>query len=319
MRAIIEAHPANRRLLGRIGDDAAIWQPSRSHRSAITTDALIENRHFRRDTMSLHDIGWRAMAANLSDLAATGARPVLATVALGLPQAFTAAELDELYRGMIAISVRHGCAIAGGDTTRASELTIAITAIGEVRPSNVKGRGGALPGDIVAVTGGLGASRAGLHVADNPNMVPAELAAQALAAHRNPEPRVREGRWFAAGSSVHAMMDISDGISTDLPRLCAASGCAAVVEEVPVAPAARAVAAVRGEDAQTYALAGGEDFELLLCLAPRAFRYVAGRFQKRFGRPLYEIGSLRKGSGVFIRKGGAEEPLASGGWDPFRS
>lgn len=317
LRNAIEAHPANRRLLNRIGDDTALWQPSRSHRSVITTDALIENRHFRRDTMPFHDIGWRAMAANLSDLAAAGSRPVLATVALGIPESLTPEDLFELYRGILSIATRYGCAIAGGDTTRSNELLLSITAIGEVRPSNVKGRGGALPGDILAVTGPLGASRAGLYLADNPNMLAPQLTQEALRAHRTPEPRVNEGRWLAASANVHAMMDLSDGLSTDLPRLCEASQCAAVLDDVPVAASARETALKRGEDPLDFALAGGEDFELLVAVNARAFRYLSERFRKRFGTPLHAIGRVRKGSGAFILKGGTEEPLASTGWDPF--
>jgi thiamine-monophosphate kinase len=318
LREIVEAQPANRRLLNRIGDDAALWQPSRSHRAVITTDALIESRHFRRDTMSFHDIGWRAMAANLSDLAAMGSRPVLATVALGIPDGLNAPDLAELYRGMLAVGKRYACAIAGGDTTRASELVISITAVGEVRPSNVKGRAGALPGDVLAVTGPLGASRAGLDLADNPYMLAPYLAQAALRAHRTPEPRVNEGRWLAASTNVHAMMDVSDGLSTDLPRMCAASRCAAVIEDVPVADCAREVAHARGEDPQAYALAGGEDFELLIAVNVRAFRHLSERFTKRFGRSLHRVGHVRKGSGVTIVRGGAEEALESTGWDPFR-
>jgi thiamine-monophosphate kinase len=318
LREIIEAHPANRRLLNRIGDDAAVWQPSRSHRSVITTDALVENRHFRRSTMSFYDVGWRAMAANLSDLAAMGARPVLATVALGVPHDVGAPDLAQLYRGMLAVSGRHGCAIAGGDTTRATELVVCITAIGEVRPSNLKSRGGALPGDVIAVTGPLGASRAGLHLADNQDMMTGELAHEARRAHRNPEPPVAQGAWLAASSNVHAMMDISDGLSTDLARLCAASRCAAVIEDVPVAQSARAMSALRGEDAQAYALAGGEDFELLVAVNGRAFRYLSERFRKSFGRPLYAVGRLREGSGMYVREGGLERPLPPSGWDPFK-
>jgi thiamine-monophosphate kinase len=267
--------------------------------------------------MPLHDIGWRAMASNLSDLAAAGSRPVLATVALGIPETLAAEEVLELYRGMLAIATRHGCAIAGGDVTRSSEMLVSVTAIGEVRPSNVKGRTGALPGDVLAVTGPLGASRAGLYLADNPNMLPAGLAREASLAHRNPEPRVNEGRWLAGSANVHAMMDVSDGLSTDLRRLAAASACAAVIENVPVAESAREIAAARGEDSAAFALAGGEDFELLAAVNPRAFRYLSGRFEKRFGRPLHNIGRLRKGDGVFIIKGGDEQPLASTGWDPF--
>jgi thiamine-monophosphate kinase len=316
LRDLIESQPLRRKLANTIGDDAAVWQPSRSHRSVITTDALVEGVHFRLDTMSMHDIGWRAMASNISDLAAMGSRPVLATVALGIPGAADRELVLELYRGMLAIASAHECVIAGGDITRAPGWTISITAVGEVRPTHVKGRGGARAGDVIAVTGPLGASRAGLHLADNlNNVLTADLQQEARDAHCRPLPRVPEGRFFAASEHVHAMMDLSDGLSTDLARMCERSNCAAVVDEVPVAPSAAAMAQARGEDPQAYALAGGEDYELLVALNARAFDYLSSRFRKRFGRPLFAVGRMREGSGVFVRKGAREEALASTGWD----
>jgi thiamine-monophosphate kinase len=315
LRELIDAQRVRSTVRNTIGDDAAVWQPSRSHRSVITTDALVENVHFRLETMSMHDVGWRAMASNISDLAAMGARPVLATVALGIPAGADAARALELYRGMLAVAAPNGCTIAGGDITRTPGWTISITAVGEARPTHVKGRGGARRGDVLAVTGPLGGSRAGLHLADNVNVLNEELALQARRAHCRPEPRVREGRFLAASEHVHAMMDVSDGLSTDVARMCERSHVAAIVEEVPVAPSADAMAAARGEDAQAYALAGGEDYELLVAVNARAFPYLSSRFRKQFGRPLFPVGRVREGSGVFVRKGGGEQPLEPTGWD----
>lgn len=304
-------------MLNRIGDDAAVWQPSRSHRSVITTDALVEGRHFRRERMPLYDVGWRAMAANLSDLAAMGARPVLATAALGLPAGTSFEEIAELYRGMLTIAAKHGCALAGGDLTRSAELFVSISAVGEVRPSHAKGRAGARPGDVAAVTGALGASRAGLLLADTPGMLSESLAAESLTAHARPEPRLAEGRWLGASINVHAMMDVSDGLSTDIYRMCAASRCGATIADVPVAAGAQALAHARGEDPQLFALAGGEDFELLVAVDARAFRYLAGRFHRRFGRPLLAVGCFTEGSGLRVEKGGTQEPLEPSGYDHF--
>lgn len=301
-----------------IGDDAAAWQPSRSHRSVITTDQLVEGVHFRRETMSLHDAGWRSMASNLSDAAAMGARPVLATVAIGFPPEVSADDLLALYRGIAEVAKRYDCAIAGGDLTRAPVVTVCIAVIGEVRQSNLKTRAGARPGDVLAVTGPLGASRAGLHLADNFTVLTEELREEALRVHRTPEPRVAEGRWLSASEHVHAMMDLSDGLSTDLRRLCAASNCKAIIDEVPVAPSARAMAHVRGEDPNAYALAGGEDFELLVAVRARAFRYLSDRFKKRFGHPLLRIGTIEAGSGVFTRGASGEEAVSATGWDHLR-
>ncbi len=318
LRDLIEAQPLARKLCNEIGDDAALWQPSRSHRSVVTSDAVVEGVHFRTNTMSLEDAGWRAMASNLSDLAAMGARPVLATVALGIPKNAGTVEITDLYRGMLGVATMHECAIAGGDLTRSPCWFIAITAIGEVRAAHVKGRGGARSGDVIAVTGPLGASRAGLHLGDNLIVLEDRERQDALQAHRRPQPRVREGRFLAASAHVHAMMDVSDGLSTDLARICERSHCAAIVEDVPVAKCAQTAARALGEDSQAYALAGGEDYELLAAIDARAFGYLNSRFRKRFGRPLFAVGRIREGRGVFFRKAGREEPLPATGWDHLK-
>lgn len=269
--------------------------------------------------MTYADIGWRSLAANLSDIAAMGGRPVLATVALGVPEDFGIARIRELYEGMHALAEDARCAIVGGDLSRSPVLSLAITAVGEVRPSNVKRRSGARPGDVLAVTGSLGASRAGLFLAERRATVndPA-VAEEALLAHRRPEPRWREGMWLAASTYVHAMMDVSDGLSTDARRLGAASGCAVVVDEsLPVSPSASAVATSLGEDAGAFALAGGEEYELLVAVDARAFGYLSGRFAARFGRPLLRAGVFREGEGLFRRAADADIALEQTGWDHF--
>ncbi len=311
IRAIVE--PPHASVTLGIGDDAALWQPSRSHRSAITTDMLVEGVHFTRENMTLEDAGWRAMAANISDLAAMGARPVLATVALGIPGTAALADILEMYRGLAAAAARAKIDIVGGDLSRSDALTIAITAIGEARAANVKTRSGGRPGDVLAVTGPLGLARAGLELASAPDAIASDLAEIALRAFRHPQARQAEGRFLAASANVHAMMDCSDGLSTDLDRLCKASRCGALLESVPVAQAARALAQRRREDPQSFALAGGEDFELLVALEARAFAHLAGRFAARFRRPLARIGVLRARPG--IEWNGA--PLERSGWNHF--
>lgn len=286
----------------------------------ITTDALVEDVHFTRTAMSAADVGYRALASNLSDVAAMGARPVLATIALGVSAASDERWIADFYAGLVGLAESSGTAIAGGDIVRAPAITISITVVGEVRPSNLKLRGGARPGDVIATTGSLGASRAGLLVAlDRPDLEALPEAARALAAFRRPTPRLAEGRWLGASRHVRAMMDLSDGLSTDLPRMCAASGCGAVVEDAAVDPAARALAAAAGEDPVRFALDGGEDFELLVAIERRAFGYLAARFAARFGRPLFRIGTFVADRGVRVRDDGAERALRSAGWDHLRA
>ena len=308
----ITAQAAPEKLVVGIGDDAAVWQPSRSARSVVTTDALIEGVHFTCEAMSARDVGHRALASNLSDVAAMGARPVLATIAFGIGPRADEAWILDCYRGMAALAERAGCAIAGGDLVRAPAIALAIAVIGEVRPSNCKTRAGMRPGDVIAVTGPLGASRAGLEVAGRPDLAGHADAAAALRAFRTPEPRLAEGRWLGASRNVHAMMDLSDGLSTDLGRLARASEVGATITSVPIAPAAAGIAAAAGGDAEAWALGGGEDFELLVAVAPRAFRHLAGRFRAQFGRELLAVGSATAEAGL-RRADGA--PVAAGGWD----
>lgn len=302
-----------------IGDDAAVWQPSRSHRSVITTDALVENVHFSLAWMSREDAGWRAMAANASDVAAMGARPRLATVALGVPPDTASADILEWYRGMEACARASGLEIAGGDLTRAPVWTISITAIGEVRAANLKLRSGARPGDVIAVTGELGASRAGWLHASGEIALDEREAQAALRAHRRPMPRVEEGHWLGASRNVHAMMDCSDGLSTDLLRVLAASKAGACVDAVPVASSARMAASMLGVEPHRFALSGGEDFELIASIDRRAFPYLAARFEARFGRPLYRVGTVLADERVVVVNEGREEPLERSGWDHFAS
>ncbi|HUA07749.1 MAG TPA: thiamine-phosphate kinase [Candidatus Acidoferrales bacterium] len=314
--AALTGGAASRVSLG-IGDDAAVWQPSRSQRSVISSDALVEGVHFSRDWMSPDEIGWRAMAANLSDLAAMGARPRLGTVALGVPETWTDEALLVCYAGMARCARAFGLTIAGGDLVRAPALTIAITVVGEVRASNLKTRAGARAGDVFATTGPLGASRAGLDVARGALKLDGQAAARALSAHRTPEPRIAEGRWLAASAHVHALMDCSDGLSTDLARMAHASGVGAALERVPVAAVAAAAAEALGLDPVEYALAGGEDFELLAAVDARAFPYLARRFRARFGRPLERLGTARADERLVMVKQGREEPIRRTGWDHF--
>jgi thiamine-monophosphate kinase len=325
LRAIVEApavaHGAPKRIVLGIGDDAAVWQPSRSHLSVITTDALVDGVHFLAASMDPRKIGHRAMAANLSDIAAMGARPAIATVALGVPADASEAWILACYRGMTELAAAFDTAIVGGDIVRAPVLMVSLTVVGEVSRPRLKRRDGGRRGDVLAVTGPLGASRAGLELVRSAPGAAAgvedALVAAALAAFETPRPRLREGRFLAASAHVRAMMDSSDGLSTDLGRLAAASGCGATVVDVPVHAAASAVARAVGADPREYALRGGEDFELIVAIAPRAFDHLAGRYAAAFGTPLIRIGTLDAEPGLRLIDGAEARELVPAGWDHF--
>jgi thiamine-monophosphate kinase len=303
-------------LLG-IGDDAALLRIDGT--AVATQDLLVEGVHFRRATIDPRDLGHKALAVNLSDLAAMGAEPVAALVGLCLPPDAPAAEdLDALYDGMEALAGRHGVTLAGGDVTAGPALVLAVTALGRARPGVPPlRRSGGRPGDLLCVTGALGAAAAGLLLLEDPDLgdgLDPDVGEALRAAHRRPEPRVAAGRALAEGGA-HAMIDLSDGLALDALRVARACGLAARVElaALPLADGVAEVAAAAGRDAALLGAAGGEDYELLAAVPPErldALRAAAGV-------PLTPVGRLEPGAPaiVAVDAGGREVPLAGLGWE----
>jgi thiamine-monophosphate kinase len=258
-----------------IGDDCAVLEPRPGMALLATTDLLIEDIHFRRRWAEPADIGWKSIAVNLSDIAAMGGHPRWALVALACLESTGAEEIEAFYEGALALANAHGVAIVGGDTSASpSGWVVNVTLLGEAASPRL--RSTAHAGDTVAVTGTLGRSAAGLAVLEReaaPPTVDAAALADVTAAHLRPRPRVSEGAWLAEAGGVTAMMDLSDGLGIDLPRLLAESRVAADVDvdRVPVDAATRAVATALGSDPTAWATGGGEDYELLLTCDPTAF------------------------------------------------
>jgi thiamine-monophosphate kinase len=286
-----------------VGDDAAVLEPTPGAVLLATTDLVIEDVHFRRATASPRDIGWKAMAVNLSDIAAMGGRPRWALVALALPPSTPVDDVDGLYAGMREAAAPHGVVIVGGDTSASPRgWMINVTLLGE-HSGTPRLRSMARAGDAIAVTGTLGRSAAGLAVlgvgADAGRRAGMGVAAvDALTrSHLRPLARVAEGRWLGAQAAVHALMDCSDGLATDLGHICRESGVRARVEvaRVPVDPAAREAAGALGEDALDWATGGGEDYELLLCCAPEAAPALAEGLRGATGTALTVIGTATSG------------------------
>ncbi|MBA3413759.1 MAG: thiamine-phosphate kinase, partial [Chloroflexia bacterium] len=241
--ALPEAARAGPDLRIGIGDDAAVWAPSAGEAVVVTTDSLVEGIHFRLDWTDWFSLGHKALAVNLSDLAAMGAAPRLATVSLGLRGDEALEDLRSLYRGLGALAARTGTRIAGGDIVRSPHgRVLHVTALGETIRGRVLRRDGAQPGDLVIVSGTLGAAAAGMALLAGESDRAAATADLLVAAHLRPEPRLALGRTLAEVGAT-AAMDLSDGLFGDLPKILAASAVSAWIELrlLPVAAAVRAL------------------------------------------------------------------------------
>ena len=311
-----------------IGDDAAVLSVAPGAALLATTDLVIEDVHFRRAWASPRDIGWKAMAVNLSDIAAMGGTPRWALVALALPEGTEPADVDAFYEGMLEAAAPHGVVIVGGDTSASrAGWVINVTLLGE-HAGSPRLRSAAKPGDAVAVTGSLGRAAGGLAVLEMGHQRAREAGLGAphwealTAAHLRPTARIEEGRWLGAVPGVHAMMDCSDGLSTDLGHICRESGVGArvLLDRVPVAAEARAAAAAIGADALRWAVSGGEDFELLLTCDPAAVEALASGLTRATGTPLTVIGEIEglKEGVVFVDSTGRPVPVP-GGYEHFHA
>src|SRR6266849_4577427 len=212
-----------------IGDDAALLRPKRGHELILTCDWFLEGTHFRRDKHPPDAVGWKSLARALSDVAAMGGVPRCFLLSLAMPESHTGRWLDAFLGGLRRASRKFACTLAGGDTTRRREILISVTAVGEILSTRAVLRSGARAGDIIYVTGRLGEAEMGLRILRS-SRSPVRPSNPFLKKHLYPDPRLAVGQWLAEKRLATSMMDLSDGLSTDLPRLCAASGVGARLE-----------------------------------------------------------------------------------------
>ncbi len=295
-----------------IGDDAALWQPKPGVAGVLTSDWFLEGSHFLREKHPPDSVGWKCLARAASDIAAMGGTPRCFLLNLALPENATGKWLNSFLGGLRRAARSLDCLLAGGDTTRSERILISVTVIGEIAEGREVLRSGADVGDLLYVSGTLGEAEHGLRVLRK-SRGKVNHKNGALRKHLYPEPRVELGCWLAEQKLATAMMDVSDGLSSDLARLCAASGVGALIDpgRLPL-PGGIAV-----NSAQQLALHGGDDYELLFAVSSRNAARIPAMFRKL---RLTQIGEITKSGGLrIVERDGVTKALHAAGWDPFRN
>jgi len=311
------ATPDHRLKLG-IGDDAALVSVAKSTELILTSDLSIEGVHFRRDLHPPRSVGHRALARSLSDIAAMGGRPRFALISLAISRDVSPSWIRGFYAGMSRLARSLGVAIVGGDTAVVpGRITVDVVVVGEVQKGHALRRAGARPGDRIFVSGRLGLSALGLHLLESGSKSRAGWVRAALQSHLWPQPQCALGRFLSERRLATALIDISDGLSTDLARLCQASGVGARLweDKIPMPVMAR-LRQAHQLDPLRLALDGGEDYQLLFSVPP----HLASRIPKKHrGLPLHCTGEIQKSRRIsLVRGSGQQELLAPGGYDHFR-
>jgi thiamine-monophosphate kinase len=297
-----------------IGDDCAVLPWRANSRLLVTTDLLVEDVHFLRARISARDLGYKSLAVNLSDIAAMGGRPLAAFLSIGLPAGSDLAWIDGFFAGLRSLARSAGVPLLGGDTTgTGGPLVVNLAVLGRAHPSRIKLRSGARPGDVVCVTGTLGDSGGGLRVLlEERPLGPDE--ARLVRTHHRPRPHLAEGIWLGRRPAVTAMMDVSDGIASDIRRIMEMSHCGAEIglDRLPVSAVLRRSAGRYGWSTEEIAAAGGEDYCLLASIRAGDFGRLAAGFRTAFGRPLVPIGRITAEAGSLVWLKGDRPAVLSG-------
>ncbi len=283
----------------------------------LTCDWFLEGTHFLRKKHPPDAVGWKCLARAVSDVAAMGGTPRCFLLSLALPETHTGRWLDLFLGGLRRASRKFQCALAGGDTTRRNKILINVTVVGEVRAGRAILRSRARPGDILYVSGQLGEAELGLQIVRRSKGA-ASKKSPLTRKHLYPEPRLALGQWLVKKGLATAIMDLSDGLSSDLPRMCAASAVGALLERAKI-PQVRTPdpALEHGRDPIQLALHGGDDYELLFTVPPRKAKLLPKTFR---GVNLTAIGRItRKRELLVLEETGDARQLMPRGWDPFRN
>jgi len=307
-------HVSWQQLLVGIGDDAAVWQ-SDGHIQLATIDTLVQDIHFNLDITTWEELGWKALAVNLSDIAAMGGIPKYALVSLALPGELEVEDISKFYSNMIHLAEQFGVAIVGGDIVAAPNIVITITVIGCSKGETMLKRSTAFPGEQIAVTGHLGLSAAGLEMLERKISLDPETSNFLRQSHLKPMPKVAEGQ-ILVEQGVKSAIDISDGLVADLDHVCEASKVNARIkmEQVPVHPIIKA----NFPNYQQLALCGGEDYELLFI----ANKTIMDRAKQALNCPVTVIGDITEEKlperVIVLDSKGNVIPYQKKGWEHFR-
>ena len=308
-----------------VGDDVAVLQIDDHMYQLATCDIQVEGSHFLRSAITPYQLGRKAAAINISDIAAKGGEPQHLFISLALPLDTDVTWVDGLYDGLREEAERYGADIVGGNMARTDgPIVVDVFLLGQVRQDELLLRSGARPGDLVLVTGWLGDSSAGLALVLNPDIAIGKgQREQLLAAHLTPTPRVREGRVIAERKQATAMLDLSDGLSSDIGHICDESsvGVRLWADRLPVSAAARHVADSIGQANWALALKGGEDYELCFTAPRGVAQDLAAAVEEATGTGVTPVGEiLPEEEGRWVQlPDGREIPLRPEGWDHFRT
>lgn len=282
-----------------IGDDCSVIPINNKEALLVTTDMLIEDSHFLKNKISPFELGYKSLAVNLSDIAAMGGTPRAAFLSLGIPSSIDVEWLDEFFSGFKALAKKTNTLLLGGDTTKSSDrLVINVAVTGIAKLEKIKKRSTALPGDIICVTGITGDSGGGL-LALLQNLSQDDDVKYLIQQHHLPEPHLNEGKWLAGQKAVHAMMDVSDGIESDIKRIMEASGVGAEIklEKLPVSHQLKAVSNKNNWNFYEIAAGGGEDYCLLVTVDEKTYSSLNNEYNKAFSRDLTAIGLINQNKG----------------------
>ncbi|MFZ1948371.1 MAG: thiamine-phosphate kinase [bacterium] len=305
-----------------IGDDCAVLRRG-AVLEVLTTDCLVEGTHYQDQWLSMKDVGWKALAVNVSDIAAVGGTPKHALVTLFLPEAITTGDIDDLYDGLDECAAKYGCSVVGGDIVKITgPFAISITLAGTCERDEVVLRSGARQDDIVVVTGSLGAAALGLRcLRDRVTCMEGDAMGEAVKKFQRPCPRLAESRMIVQELRPSAMIDVSDGLLSDVWHILEASKVGVVLDgdAVPVAGSVTEFFKGEREEALAWAIAGGEEYELVFTMSGRLEPKLA-EVSEKLGIGLTKIGKIvSKSSGVKIAGPGGERDLGPGGFDHFKS